>query len=124
MGHHPIYSNGKHGDHRQLIQDWDPLLRSHKVHLYMAGHDHDLQHLEFAGHPTSFFCSGAGGADLYNIRIAQDIRRPFAKKLFGFSHLSLTRDAITLRHVDSNGSVLHAFTKLENGAVHLLQNGS
>ena len=124
MGHHPIYSNGKHGDHPQLIRDWDPLLRKYKVNLYLAGHDHDLQHLEFAGHPTSFFCSGAGGANLYNIKIAEGVRGPFARKLFGFSHISLTRNAITLRHVDSKGNVLHAFTKLANGDLHLLQTES
>src|SRR5882757_8587594 len=27
MGHHPIYSDGPHGDHKMLIQDWDPLFR-------------------------------------------------------------------------------------------------
>jgi len=56
MGHHPVYSDGKHGDHPVLVRDWDPLFRKYKVDLYLAGHDHDLQHLEFEGHPTSSFC--------------------------------------------------------------------
>ena len=34
MGHHPIFSNGKHGDHAVLIKEWEPLLRKHKAHLY------------------------------------------------------------------------------------------
>ena len=25
MGHHPIFSNGPHGDHKVLIQDWATL---------------------------------------------------------------------------------------------------
>ena len=36
MGHHPIFSNGPHGDHKMLIRDWEPLLREHKVHMYLA----------------------------------------------------------------------------------------
>lgn len=31
MAHHPIYSDGPHGDHPILIHDWDPLLRKYKV---------------------------------------------------------------------------------------------
>jgi tartrate-resistant acid phosphatase type 5 len=47
-----------------LIAQWDSLLRRHNVDLYLSGHDHDLQHLEFKGHPTSFVISGGGGAEL------------------------------------------------------------
>ena len=49
--HHPLYRNGRHRDNPMLIAQWDSLLRRHKVDLYLSGHDHDLQHLEFKGHP-------------------------------------------------------------------------
>jgi hypothetical protein len=88
MGHHPVYSNGTHGDHPVLVRDWDPLLRKYNVHCYFAGHDHDLQHLEFDGHPTSFFLSGGGGADLYTLKVQPSVRGPYAQKVYGFSHLS------------------------------------
>jgi tartrate-resistant acid phosphatase type 5 len=42
MGHHPVYSDGPHGDHPVLARDWDPLFRKYKVDAYLAGHDHDL----------------------------------------------------------------------------------
>ena len=77
MGHHPIFSNGPHGDHKVLVRDWEPLLRKHKVHMYLAGHDHDMQHLEFEGHPTSFVLSGGGGADLYKLKIDEAERGPY-----------------------------------------------
>jgi hypothetical protein len=117
MGHHPIYSDGPHGDHPILVRDWDPLFREHKVDLYLAGHDHDLQHLEFEGHPTSFFLSGGGGADLYNLKIDPLKRGPFAQKVYGFSHLSVTPAQMTLRHLDSKGQTLHAFTKTSEGKI-------
>jgi hypothetical protein len=120
IAHHPVYSDGPHGDHKTLIRDWDPLLRKYNVPLYLAGHDHDLQHLEFAGHPTSFFLSGGGGADLYDLKIPQSERGPYAEKIFGFSHLEVTRQALTLRHLDANAAVLHAFTKDVHGKVTIL----
>jgi tartrate-resistant acid phosphatase type 5 len=115
MAHHPVYSDGPHGDHPVLIRDWDPLLRQHKVDVYLAGHDHDLQHLEFEGHPTSFFLSGAGGADLYDLKIDPAARGPFAKKIYGFSHISVTENEMALRHVDSSVAVLHEFRKSAAG---------
>lgn len=120
MAHHPVYSDGPHGDHKVLIHDWDPLFRRHNLHLYLAGHDHDLQHLEFDGHPTSFFLSGGGGADLYDLRIDPKERGPFGQKVYGFSHLSVTDKQMTLSHVDSDGRTLHAFTKNPEGKVAVL----
>lgn len=120
MGHHPIYSDGPHGDHPVLIRDWEPLFRKHNVHLYLAGHDHDLQHLEFANHPTSFFMSGGGGSDLYNLKVEQSARGPYAQKVYGFSHLEITREALTLRHVNPQGQTVHAFTKHPDHSIQLL----
>jgi tartrate-resistant acid phosphatase type 5 len=120
MGHHPIFSNGPHGDHKVLIQDWEPLLREHKVHLYLAGHDHDMQHLEFEGHPTSFVLSGGGGADLYNLKIEQAQRGPMAKKVYGFSELAVAPEMLTLRHLNEQGRIIHAFTKKPDGAVSII----
>jgi hypothetical protein len=117
MGHHPLYSDGPHGDNARLIEDWDSLFRMHKVHAYLAGHDHDLQHLEFEGHPTSFFCSGGGGADLYNLVIPPDKRSTYAYKAFGFSHLEVNSKMMTLRHIDESGNILHAFTKTPDNKI-------
>jgi tartrate-resistant acid phosphatase type 5 len=120
MGHHPVYSEGKHGDHPVLVRDWDPLFRKYKVDLYLAGHDHDLQHLEFEGHPTSFFLSGGGGADLYDLRIDPAKRGPYAQKVYGFSRLSVTPQQMTLRHLDADGHQIHAFTKTPNGGIKII----
>jgi tartrate-resistant acid phosphatase type 5 len=120
MGHHPVYSDGPHGDHPVLIRDWDPLFRKYDVSLYLAGHDHDLQHLEFEGHPTTHFLSGGGGADLYNLKIEPSQRGPYAQKVYGFSHLSVTPKQLTLRHLDSSGRTLHAFTKTPEGKITIV----
>lgn len=119
LAHHPVYSNGPHGDHPTLIADWDPLFRKHNVTLYLAGHDHDLQHIEFEGHPTSFFLSGGGGADLYDFKTDPARRGPYGQKVYGFSHLSVTAERLTLRHLDSEGRPVHAFTKTPAGKITL-----
>jgi hypothetical protein len=123
MAHHPVYTDGAHGDHPVLIRDWDPLFRKHKVDLYLAGHDHDLQHLEFEGHPTSFFYSGGGGASLGDLKIDPTRRGPYAQKVYGFSHLSVTGKQMTVRHLDSSGHVLHAFRKTTDGKISILTVG-
>jgi 3',5'-cyclic AMP phosphodiesterase CpdA len=115
LGHHPVYSSGKHGDTEDLVTALGPLLNKAKVDLYLSGHDHDLQHLEMDGHPTSFVVSGAGGA---RTRTAPfDNRGPFGKAVYGFSHLELRHSSFTLRHIDANGNQLHAFTRARDGKV-------
>jgi len=120
IAHHPVYSDGPHGDHPVLIRDWDPLFRKYGVDLYMAGHDHDLQHLEFEGHPTSHFLSGGGGADLYSLRVDPAQRGPYAQKVYGFSHISVTAQLMTLRHLDQNGNIVHAFTRTPEGKIAIV----
>lgn len=59
-GHHPIYSNGLHGNSEVLIRQLLPILRRYRVDVYLAGHDHDLQALQPDG-GIHFFVSGSGG---------------------------------------------------------------
>jgi 3',5'-cyclic AMP phosphodiesterase CpdA len=115
IGHHPVYSNGKHGDSEALVNGLDPLLRKHRVDLYLSGHDHDLQHLEFDGHPTSFVVSGGGGARARDLRSRK--RGPFGRAVYGFTHLEVRRERVTVRHLDANGTELHAFTRIRAGRI-------
>jgi hypothetical protein len=119
MGHHPLFSNGPHGDTPTLVRDWEPLLRKHKVHLYLAGHDHDMQHLEFDGHPTSFALSGGGGSDLYTLKIAAAQRGPYAAKVYGFTDVEIAPDIMTVRHIGDDGRLIHAFAKKQDGTVSI-----
>ena len=44
VGHYPIVSTGEHGGLKCLKQ-LDALLRRYKANAYIAGHDHNLQHI-------------------------------------------------------------------------------
>jgi hypothetical protein len=79
-----------------------------------------MQHLEFEGHPTTFFLSGGGGADLYSLKVEPSQRGPYAQKVYGFSHLSLSPQQMTLRHLDESGKLLHALTRAPGGKVTIL----
>jgi tartrate-resistant acid phosphatase type 5 len=98
------------------VKNWDPLLRQYGVHLYLAGHNHDLEHLEFAGHPTSFVGSGGGGAWLTPPDAAPP-RGPYYDEAYGFTHLNIQSDLMTLKHIDATGKIVHAFTKTPAGVV-------
>ncbi len=108
-GHHPIYSDSKHGDTAPLVSELGPLLEKAGVHLYLCGHDHDLQHLELDGCKTSFVISGGGGASLYPHDKAR--KNSVVFDTFGFSHLSISKDRLIVRHIDPEGKILHAFSK-------------
>ncbi|MDB6076847.1 MAG: hypothetical protein JWO82_594 [Akkermansiaceae bacterium] len=108
-GHHPVYSDSAHGDTPELVAELGPLLEQHGVHLYVCGHDHDLQHMEMAGLRTSFVLSGGGGQSLSDSHEPRPGSVTF--KVHGFSHLSVDGDAITVKHIDSNGGIVHAFVK-------------
>lgn len=106
--HHPLYSNGIHRDNPKLIAQWDSLLRRHKVDLYLSGHDHDLQHLEFKGIPLrlSFPAEEA--------RSSSAGRHPPENGdhgAVGFTDLQISHDELAVRHIGKDATVLYEFKK-------------
>jgi hypothetical protein len=118
MGHHPLYSNGKHGDSKTLISEFGTLFQKHGVDFYFCGHDHDLQHLEFAGLRTSFVLSGGGGAKLYEMKPSE--RGPYSEAVYGFTHLQVSREKFVVRHLDPNQKQVHAFSKTPDGKIEII----
>lgn len=118
-GHHPLYTNA--GDSQPLIAEWDALLREHAAHLYFCGHIHDLEHLEFEGHPTSFVVTGGGGTTLAKNQLNKSLAlNRFGQGVHGFTHLEVSDERLVVRHLNAEGAQLHAFGKSPAGAVQLL----
>jgi hypothetical protein len=89
-GHHPIYSEGQHEDNNQKIEQLLPVLKD-RADVYLAGHDHDMQHLKPEGR-LHFFVAGTGG----KLRtIEPGPRSLFARSAHGFAVVEA--DARTLR---------------------------
>lgn len=87
IGHHPIFSGGKYQQMKPLAGLTLPrLICGGKADFYLAGHDHNMQHL--VGSNKGFDCRinqlvvGSGGADLYDLK-ALEGKTKFAVKALG-----------------------------------------
>jgi tartrate-resistant acid phosphatase type 5 len=113
--HHPLFTNGAHGDNGVLQVEWGPIFKKHILDLYVAGHDHDLQHLEIQGWKNTFILVGGGGASTRPM--IKDQRGPFSHSMHGFAHLQFTPDMLTVRFVDKTGKGIDEFTRTKEGKV-------
>lgn len=70
VGHSPVWSVAAgHGDYPQLVRRLDPLLRRPAAQLYLAGDEHNMQHIERNG--MHYVVAGAGGGlDLHPLQEA------------------------------------------------------
>lgn len=59
-GHYPVWSIGKHGPTKCLVDKLRPLLHKYGVSAYLSGHEHNLQHLQdtFMNRTVDYFVSG------------------------------------------------------------------
>ncbi len=101
-GHHPIYFSGRHGDSKRLKERLLPLLKMCKVDAYLAGHEHDMQHLEMEG--IQHIIAGGGG---------KDPRRRVSVKgggcavgAIGFLELEASAERLSLRLLGIDGQEL------------------
>jgi tartrate-resistant acid phosphatase type 5 len=104
-GHHPIYSAGMHEDSPRLVKQLLPFLKG-RADIFLAGHDHDLQHLKPEG-DVHFFVSGGGGAGIRQPRPGP--RSLFAKGVHGFSVLEADAKELSVRFFDRNLSLLYEY---------------
>lgn len=107
VGHHPIYSAGaKQQSNPVLVENLLPLLQAHDVDAYIAGHAHNLQHLE-DGDDLHFFVSGAGSMTR---PVTPNERTRYAEETKGFMAVSVTPDAMAVRFLDRRGRLRHSVT--------------
>lgn len=111
-GHHPLVSNGEHGNAGLESPPLDAWLReavcaSGGVHVLVTGHDHDLQYLpaqEGCG-AVEFVVSGAAA----QVRPIADLANPalFAcGSTLGFVWMQVEGDVLTTRFHDADGALM------------------
>lgn len=106
FGHHPVYvASSRYEDNPYLISDLVPILERHGVQAYIAGHDHNLQHLLPEGSAIHYFVSGAGS--LTRAVDAEDADALFALRVPGFMALSLTPQQLFVQAIDEHGHVFY-----------------
>lgn len=104
-GHHPIYSAGQHEDNEEKIEQLLPVLKD-RADVYLAGHDHDMQHLKPEGR-LHFFIAGSGG----KLRpIEPGPRSLFARSAHGFAVVDATADKLTVTFVEEDLTSPYSYT--------------
>jgi tartrate-resistant acid phosphatase type 5 len=104
-GHHPIYSAGQHEDNDEKIAQLLPVLKG-RADIYLAGHDHDMQHLKPEG-SLHFFVAGTGG----KLRtIEPGPRSLFARSARGFAVLDADAATLTVKFVEEDLTSPYTYT--------------
>jgi len=104
-GHHPIYSAGTHEDNPRLVKQLLPVLKN-RADIFLAGHDHDLQHLKTES-GVHFFVSGGGGAGIRQPKPGP--RSLFAKGVHGFSVLEADSKELKVKFLDRQLNPLYEY---------------
>lgn len=104
VGHHSPRSSGWHGDNMGVQADIEPLIAQYGVQVYLAGHDHQLEHLQYTRAANSStgavnyhaIISGAGSR-----RYDEGLNPPtryskWGQLTDGFVAATLARDAMRL----------------------------
>ncbi len=107
--HHPIYSNGLHGDDSAGINALLIPTICNKIDAVLAGHDHLFSHLDDPNDGCAFrqFVIGTGGKDLYATN--SDPRAVFSESTFGFGRFEVETHRLYMEFRRSNGSLAYSF---------------
>ena len=109
-GHHPIYAETpKDESERQDMQArLDPILRKHKVDMYICGHIHNFQHIRIPGSDIDYITNSSGSLSRKVNPIEGTV---FCSPEPGFSIVSADKKTLVLRMIDKKGNVLHTVTR-------------
>ncbi len=103
-GHHPVYSNGRHGNTPEMIAKVKPLLEKYGVHLYLCGHDHSLQLIKPVG-GVHYIVSGGGGK---STSVKWKENTTFAATHRGFVKIRLSSNDLVTEFYDRTGIISYA----------------
>ena len=100
-GHHPMYTSGVHLNERRIAEirrELAPVFKQQKVDFYIAGHDHDMEHLRVDG--IEYLICGTGGAKLRAVRHARP-HSLFHASTFGFLDLEIGEHKVAAHFLDT-----------------------
>ena len=109
-GHHPIYAETpKDESERQDMQArLDPILRKHKVDMYIDGHIHNFQHVRVPGSDTDYVTNTSASLSRKVKPIEGTV---FCSPEPGFSIVSADKKSLELRMIDKRGNILHTIRR-------------
>ncbi len=109
VGHHPMYTGGSRTDGydtKAIRNTLQPMFDKYKVDVYLAGHEHSLQHMLSAGN-THHIISGAASEKTAARLIPNSL---FAASEYGFFVFSITGNELLLQSVNDTGKIIYTYT--------------
>jgi tartrate-resistant acid phosphatase type 5 len=110
VGHHPHYTAGpraKNYDTLAIRKALSNIFEQNKVDIYLAGHDHSLQHLKPEG-PTNVFITGAG-SELTGVTPGTQYSK-FQASENGFMYFSVSAEKMAVKVINYEGKMLYNTT--------------
>ncbi len=105
VGHHPMFTGGSRTDGydtKAIRNTLKPLFDKYGVDIYLAGHEHNLQHL--VSGKTQHFVSGAA-SEKTAVRLIAESK--MAASEYGFMIFSVTGKKLVVQTVDDNGNIIY-----------------
>ena len=102
LGHHPVYSSGKHGNHPRLQETLCPLFKKYAVQLYCCGHDHHYERT-YPIEGTTYLIAG-GGSETRSV--GSSSWTAYAQKVLSFASVEVSDEALVITGIDANNNVI------------------
>ena len=106
VGHHPIYADTpkSESERTDMQQRLDPILRKHKVDMYLCGHIHNFQHIRRPGTDIDYVVNSSGSLSR-PVKAVDGTK--FCSSASGFSLLTASKQELDLHMMDRDGNVLY-----------------
>ena len=108
VGHHPIYTGGwrtEAYDTKAVRQVLQPIFDKYKVDVYLAGHEHSLQHIKI--NSTHNFISGSASERTPAVLIPGS---KIAASEYGFLFFSVTGNKMQVQGINDIGRIIYTTT--------------
>lgn len=108
-GHHPVYAQTpkQSSERTDMQKKVDPILRKHKVDMYVCGHIHNFQHIRKNG--IDYVVNTSGSLSRPDVKPTDGT--VFCSGVSGFSVVTATPKALTLSMIDNHGNVIHQVSR-------------
>lgn len=108
IAHHHLASSGKRqGNRNEVAAHMNPLLKKHKVKIYLSGHEHHMEHIRTEHGIHNFISGGGSDADM----VHNKNKSVFAKSTRGYMIVSMNPEEIKIWIMDQDNNVLHDYSR-------------
>lgn len=108
VGHHPVFAHTSkdESERTDLQQRLLPILKRHKVDMYICGHIHNFQHIRQEGSEIDFIVNSA--ASLSRPKVSKIEGTVFVSGEAGFSVLRCEKESLRLDMINGEGKKIYS----------------